>query len=130
DRAHAGRRRLGDGRRVTTSTFLNALRAIMAAGAIYDVAFALPILIAPEPLAGLLGLPMPAQEIYLRFTAVFLFGLAVFYLMPVVHPGRYLGNVVAAAFLRLIGGIFLVAAVLAYGQPRPFLLLGASDLAF
>lgn len=114
---------------MTTDLFLRIVRVTMLAGAIYDVAFALPILLAPGWLAGLLGLPMPDQEIYLRFTSVFLFGLAFFYLMPVIHPGRYLGNVVAAAAVRLLGGVFMAAAVLSYHQPRPFLLLAAVDLA-
>jgi hypothetical protein len=115
---------------MTTSTFLGILRSLMLAGAAYDVVFAIPILAAPAPLASLLGLPMPEQEIYLRFTGVFLLGLALFYLMPVLHPGRYLGNVVAAAFLRSLGGCFLLGAVLLFEQPRPFLILGAADLAF
>jgi len=119
---------MGDGGRVTTEMFLRIVRVTMLAGALYDAAFALPILVAPESLARLLGLPMPDQEIYLRFTSVFLLGLAVFYLMPVLHPGRYLGNVVAAGVVRALGAVFLVTAVVQYHQPRPFLLLGAGDL--
>jgi hypothetical protein len=113
---------------VTTGTFLKIVRVTMLMGAVYDLAFALPILVAPERLAALLGLPMPEQEIYLRFSSVFLAGLAVFYLMPVLHPGRYLGNVVAAWVVRTLGAVFLATAVLQYHQPRPFLLLGAGDL--
>jgi len=115
---------------VTTDHFLKLVRYAMLAGALYDLAFAFPILLAPGWLAGILGLAMPQQEIYLRFTSVFLFSVPVFYLMPFLHPGRYFGNVVAAAVLRSAGGIFMVAAVVLYGQPRPFLLLGAADLGF
>jgi hypothetical protein len=115
---------------VTTDLFVAIVRYTMLAGALYDLLFAVPMLAAPGWAAGILSLPMPDQEIYLRFTAVFLFGLALFYLLPVLHPGRYLGNVAAAAALRAMGGVFMVAAVLAYDQPRPFLLLGAVDLAF
>ena len=115
---------------MTTETFLRIVRVTMLAGAAYDVAFALPILVAPEPLAGLLGLPMPDQEIYLRFSSVFLLGLAYFYMMPVLHAGRYLGNVVGAALIRFLGAAFLVTAVLLYHQPRALLLLGTGDLLF
>ena len=115
---------------MTTSTFIRIVQFTMLAGALYDFAFALPIMLAPASLAASLGLAMPDQEIYLRFIGVFLLGLPVFYLMPVLHPGRYFGNVVAAAFLRLMGGLFLVAAVFLFGQARPLLLLAAADLAF
>src|SRR5262249_1262388 len=110
--------------------FLAVVRYAMLAGAAYDLAFALPIIIAPAFLAGLIGLPMPDQEIYLRFTGVFLLGVAMFYLLPALHPGRYLGTVVTAAALRAAGGIFLIAAVIGYHQPRPLLILGVIDLAF
>jgi len=121
---------MGEAAVMTTELFLRIVRYSMLAGAAYDLAFAFPILVAPAPLASLLGVPMPDQEIYLRFLGVFLFGVALFYLMPVLHPGRYFGNVVAAAALRAAGGVFMLVAVIAYDQPRPLLLLGALDMAF
>jgi len=115
---------------MNTGHFLSAVRITMLAGAVYDAAVAAAILAAPEALAGLLRLPMPAEQIFLRFIGVFLLALALFYLLPVLHPGRYLGNVVVAAAARAMGGIFLVAAVAGFDQPRPYLLLGAIDLGF
>ena len=106
------------------------VRRTMLAGAIYDILFAVPIATAPGWLSGMIGVPMPDQEVYLRFLGVFLLGLAGFYLQPVFNTGRYLGNVAVAAALRAAGGIFMFAGVLAYHQPRAFLLLGAGDLAF
>ncbi|MBI3447990.1 MAG: hypothetical protein HY049_03595 [Acidobacteria bacterium] len=115
---------------MNTGTFVWIVRATMLAGALYDLFFAICILAAPAALAGALGLEMPQQQIYLRFLGVFLAGVPAFYLMPVLHPGRYLGNVVAAALLRALGGVFLVVAVLGYGEPKAFLVLAAADLAF
>jgi hypothetical protein len=121
---------VGHAEAVNTELFLRVVRGSMLAGAAYDLAFAFPILLAPARLSGVIGLPMPDQEIYLRFTGVFLLGAAGFYLLPVLHPGRYLGNVVVAAALRAAGGLFLIEAVIAYDQPRPLLVLGALDLTF
>ncbi len=121
---------MGEAGPMTTDLFIAFIRVTMLAGAVYDAAFAVPILVAPERLAPLLGLAMPAQEIYLRFTSVFLLGFALFYLLPAAYPGRYLGNVAAAVAIRALGGIFMVVAVAAYDQPRPFLILGVIDLAF
>lgn len=113
---------------MSTDLFVAIVRYTMLAGAIYDVAFAIPILLAPEWLSRIIALPMPEQEIYLRFLGIFLLGLTLFYLMPVLHPGRYFGNVAAAAATRALGGLFMAVAVLRYGQPRPFLILAAGDL--
>jgi len=115
---------------LNTGHFLAAVRYTMLAGALYDLAVAVPLLAAPELLARILGTPMPAEEIHLRFIGIFLIALAIFYLLPVIHPGRYLGNVAAAAAARTMGAVFLIAAVAGYGQPRAYLLLGAIDLAF
>jgi len=115
---------------MNTGTFVRIVRATMLAGAAYDLVLAAFVLASPATLAGLLGLEMPGQQIYLRLLGVFLAGVPAFYLMPVLHPGRYFGNVVAASLLRALGGAFLVIAVLGYGEPKPFLLLAAIDLAF
>lgn len=115
---------------MNTGHFLAAVRYTMLAGAVYDAAVAIAILAAPELLARILDLPMPAEQIFLRFIGVFLLALALFYMLPVLHAGRYLGNVVVAAAARTMGGIFLIAAVAGFGEPRAYLLLGAIDLGF
>jgi hypothetical protein len=106
------------------------LRVSMAAGSLYDVTFAIINLVVPEWGAWFLEIPMPEQQVYVRFTGVFLIALALFYMLPVIHPGRYLGNVVVAILARGAGAIFLITAALAFGQPPAFLLLGAGDLLF
>jgi len=106
------------------------LRVTMAAGSFYDLAFAAVILFVPDLGAEFLVLPMPAQQVYLRFLGVFLGMLALFYMLPVIHPGQYLGNVVVAILGRSAGALFLCGAVFLYGQPMAFALLGGGDLVF
>src|SRR5262245_13773170 len=106
------------------------LRASMVAASAYDAAFAVVNLLVPEWGARMLVIPLPAETVYLRFTSVFLVILALFYLLPAIHPGRYLGNVVVAIVGRTAGAVFLLAATFCFGLPRGFALLGLGDLAF
>ena len=106
------------------------LRVSLIAGSSYDFAFAIVNLIVPSVGAHALGIALPHDELYLRFTGVFLIILALFYLLPAIHPGRYLGNVSVAIIGRTLGAIFLFAAVIGWSRPVIFLLLGAGDLFF
>jgi hypothetical protein len=106
------------------------LRTSMAAGALYDLTFAVVNLAAPQVGSWFLEIPLPEQQVYLRFTGVFLFVLALFYMLPVIHPGQYLGNVVAAIVARTAGAVFLIGAVIWFGEPVAFLALGVVDLLF
>jgi hypothetical protein len=106
------------------------LRTSMAAGALYDMTFAVVNLAVPQAGSWFLEIPLPEQQVYLRLTGVFLFVLALFYMLPVIHPGRYLGNVVVAIVARTAGAAFLIPAALWFGQPVAFLALGLVDLLF
>jgi hypothetical protein len=116
--------------RMTDTAAHKRLRTSMIAGSLYDALFAIVNLIVPGIGARVLGLTLPEDEVYLRFTGVFLIILALFYLLPAIHPGRYLGNVAVAIIGRTLGAIFLFAAVIGWGRPPVFLLLGAGDLLF
>ena len=102
----------------------------MLAGAAYDAAFGAVILAAPEDLAPVLGLPLPADQFYLRFIGVFLFGLAIVYALPARHPDRYRGVVTAAVVIRLMGCLYLTGAAVLFARPPVFLLLAAADGGF
>lgn len=106
------------------------LRTSMAAGALYDLTFAVVNLAAPQVGSWFLEIPLPDQQVYLRLSGVFLFVLALFYLLPVIHPGQYLGNVVVAIVARTAGAAFLIPAALWFGQPVAFLALGLVDFLF
>lgn len=113
-----------------TETAARHLRISMAAGALYDLCFGIVNLAFPVWASGLLQIPLPAEQIYLRFSGVFLFILALVYMLPVIHPGRYLGVVVVAILGRAAGAVFLVSAALLYDQPPAFLILAGGDLFF
>ena len=106
------------------------LQLSLVVGAVYDIAFGLGILLAPGTLAGVLGLPMPQDQLYLRFLSVFLFGLALYYLLPAVDPERFRPVVWVAVAVRAMGFLFMAAAWSLFSRPGIFLLLGAADLAF
>jgi hypothetical protein len=106
------------------------LRVSLVAGSLYDAVFAIVNMIAPGLGSSLLGIPLPQEQFYLRFTGVFLLMLAMFYMLPVIHPGRYLGNVVVAIIGRSAGAVFLFVAAIAFGYPSSFMILGAGDLLF
>ena len=106
------------------------LRVTLVAGSLYDMVFAVINVAAPGLGSWFFEIPLPAEQLYLRLTGVFLFMMALFYLLPVIHPGEYLGNVVVAIIGRGIGALFLIGAVLIFGYPKAFILLGAGDFLF
>ena len=106
------------------------LRISLIAGSLYDLTFAVINLAAPGFGAFFFEIPLPEQQVYLRFTGIFLIMLALFYMLPVLHPGQYFGNVVVAILGRGMGAVFLILAATIYGEPGAFILLGLGDLVF
>ena len=104
-----------------------SLRLSLLAGAIYDLIFAGLILLVPEKLAPLIGVPLPDDQFYLRFLSVFLVGLAAMYLLPAWAPERYLGVILAAVLVRGLGCVFLCLAVAFHGRPWGLAVLGGVD---
>lgn len=103
------------------------LQGTLLLGAVYDVAFGVGILLMPGRLAGMLGLPLPDDQLYLRFISVFLVGLALVYLLPAVEPGRFRPVIWVAVVIRTLGFVFLASAVAFFGRPPVFLLLAFGD---
>ena len=102
----------------------------LAAGAAYDALFGTAVLAAPGIPAGILRLPLPDDQFYVRFIGVFLLALALIYLLPASDPDRYRGVASAAVVIRGLGALYLAAAVLGFGRPGVFLLLAAGDALF
>ena len=99
----------------------------MAAGALYDGAFALAILGPTHAAASLLGLIVPSDPFYLYLDGVLLLLLAGLYALPALEPRRYHGVAPVSAAGRLLGfGLFLWGWW--GGRPTVFLALGACDL--
>lgn len=99
-------------------------------GALYDALFGLALLAWPAAAAAGLRVPLPGDELYLRFIGVFLMILALMYALPARDPDRYRGVAAVAVVGRLLGCFFLAGAVLLYARPPVFLLLAGADGAF
>lgn len=92
--------------------YLLLLRWSLVLGAIYDLAFAALMVLAPGVPARLLGVPLPGQPFYLWVMAVLLGMLATLYLLAARDPRRYSGVVVVAIAGRLAGAAaFAIAAL-------------------
>ena len=101
----------------------------MLVGALYDLLFAAAILVIPGTAAGWLGLPMPADPVYLQLNGVLLVLLGASYLLPAVDPRRYEGVVRVAIGGRFLGFLYFLK-VFWGGGVATFLALGLGDLAF
>lgn len=109
---------------------LRFLRASLILGALYDLAFAALMVLAPRPAARLLGLPLPGEPFYLWLIATLLVMLAALYLVAARHPRRYDAVILVAIAGRWLGAAaFLVAALRADDLPALYL-LAAADAAF
>ena len=95
--------------------YLRLLRATLVLGALYDLAFAAFMLLAPQVPARLLSLPLPGERFYLAILAVLLAMLGVLYLVAAEDPRRYSAVVVVAALGRCAGAVAFAAA--AFGRP-------------
>ena len=105
-----------------------AVGRLLAAGAVYDLVFAVAILAFTRPSAALLGLAVPDDPVYLLFNGIFLILLGALYLVAAREPQRYSAVAPVSAGGRILGFLFLTWAWLG-GRPPAFLALGAADLA-
>ncbi len=113
------------------ATFLRLLRISLIVGALYDILFAVLMVVAPRLPEHLLGLPQPGERYYLWLIAILLTMLAACYLLAAYDPVSYRGNIVIAIFGRALGGVALLFATL-NGRPELIGLvpLGVADLTF
>ncbi|HVS01523.1 MAG TPA: hypothetical protein VMT16_02045 [Thermoanaerobaculia bacterium] len=110
--------------------YLRLLRASLVAGALYDLAFAAVMLLAPELPGRWLALPLPGEDFYLWLMAILLTMLALLYLKAAQDPRRYSAVIVLAIAGRAAGGVAFALAA----RQRPDLAglwpLAAADLGF
>jgi hypothetical protein len=105
------------------------LQASLAAGAVYDLAFAALMVAAPGLPARVLGLPLPGEAFYLWILATLLAMLAALYLLAAHDPRRYSGVIAVAVAGRIAGALaFAWAAFREPGLARGLLPLAACDL--
>ena len=110
--------------------YLRLLRGSLLLGALYDLAFAAAMVVAPQVPARLLRLPLPDQRFYLWVMAVLLAMLAALYLTAAQDPRRYSMVVVVAAIGRCAGAGAFAAAALDHPELDGLWVLAAADLAF
>jgi hypothetical protein len=109
------------------------LRVSLLVGAVYDAAFAVLMLVAPQLPARLLALPLPplpAGAFYLRILAVLLFMLAALYVCAARDPVRNRAVVAVAIGGRLVGGTALLASAWRGTGLDGLYPLAAADLGF
>lgn len=112
---------------------LALLRASLVAGAVYDLAFAALMVVAPAVPARIFDLPLPPLPrgaFYLWILATLLAMLAFLYLAAAYDPRRYSAIIAVAIGGRAVGALaFLIAAL--WGEDLHGLLpLAAADFAF
>jgi hypothetical protein len=96
--------------------FLALLQASLVAGAVYDLVYALLMVVAPAWAAGILRLPLPGERFYLWLLAILLSMLAALYLLAAREPRRYSGIIPVAVGGRLCGA--LAFALAGITEPR------------
>jgi hypothetical protein len=104
------------------------LGRVFAAGGAFDLTFGIAILAFARPAAGLLGVPLPAERLYLDLFGVLLLVLGGVYLLAARSPEPYRAVAPVAAAGRMLGCIVLVRAGLEPDR-SVFVALGLTDLA-
>jgi hypothetical protein len=112
---------------------LGLLRGGLVAGALYDLAFAVLMVAAPQIPARILNLPLPPLpegRFYLWIMAVLLLMLAALYLAAAYDPRRYSAIIAVAIGGRAVGAAAFAVAALTGAGLGGLLPLAAADLAF
>jgi hypothetical protein len=109
--------------------YLRLLRGSLVLGALYDLAFAAVMVLAPQVPARLLHLPQPGEPFYLWILAVLLTMLSALYLKAAQDPRRYSAVVVVAAAGRCLGALAFGAAALGRPELGGLWPLAGADLA-
>ncbi|HEV7667011.1 MAG TPA: hypothetical protein VGS22_00680 [Thermoanaerobaculia bacterium] len=110
--------------------FIRLLGASLVLGALYDAAFAVVMVVAPELPRRILRLPLPGADFYLWLIAVLLLMLAALYLTAAHDLRRYTGIILVAIAGRLLGAAVLALAAQRDPQLAGLWPLAAADFAF
>lgn len=112
---------------------LTLLRASLVAGALYDLGFAVLMVVAPAVPARIFALPLPPLPrgaFYLWILATLLAMLALLYLAAAHDPRRYSAIIAVAIGGRGLGALVFVLAAMLGPDLRGLLPLAAADFAF
>ena len=104
------------------------LSTVAAISGLYDFIVGAFLLLAPDRLASLFGVPPANPPIFANLNALFLMAVAAGYVMPWREPERYRGYLwVMGPGLKGAGAVAFVLDYLLRDSPRSFLLFAASD---
>lgn len=104
------------------------LRGLALASGVYDLALALPLLFAAEPMARAFGAPVPQPVVNAQLNGVFTLSLAAGYLWAAGDVEARRGYLwVAGVLAKGLGASLFVFDHFARGSPAAFLLFAATD---
>lgn len=104
------------------------LSTVAAISGLYDFIVGAFLLLAPDRLASLFGVPPANPPIFANLNALFLMAVATGYVMPWREPERYRGYLwVMGPGLKGAGAAAFVLDYVLRDSPRSFLLFAASD---
>ena len=104
------------------------LSTVAAISGLYDVIVGAFLLLAPDRLASLFGVPPASPPIFANLNALFLMAVGAGYALPGRDPERYRGYMwVMGPGLKGAGALTFVLDYLLRNSPRSFLLFAASD---
>jgi hypothetical protein len=105
-----------------------SLRFLALASAVYDLALALPLLFAAEPMARAFGAPAPMPVVNAQLNGVFTLSLAAGYLWAAADVEARRGYLwVAGVLAKGLGAALFLVDHFARGSPAAFLLFAATD---
>lgn len=105
-----------------------SLRAVAVIGGVYDLALALPMLLAPEALARVFGAPPPVPVVNAQLNGLFALTLALGYFWCAQDAETRRGYLwVAGVFVKLAGAALFIGDHFLRGSPTSFLLFAATD---
>lgn len=105
-----------------------SLRTVALVSGVYDLALALPMLLAPVTIARLFGAPDPVPVLNAQLNGVFALALAAGYFWAARDPEARRGYLwVAGVLAKGLGGVLFVADHWLRGSPPSFLLFALTD---
>jgi hypothetical protein len=105
-----------------------SLKSLAVVSGLYDLALALPMLVAPVTMARLFGAPDPVPVLNAQLNGVFTLALAAGYFWAAKDVGARRGYLwVAGVLAKGLGAALFVADHWLRGSPSSFLLFAATD---
>lgn len=104
------------------------LRAMAIVGGVYDLALALPMLLAPEWTARMFGAPPPVPVVNAQLNGLFTLTLALGYFWAARDVNARRGYLwIAGVFVKLAGAALFALDHVLRGSPSSFLLFAVTD---